>query len=145
MVRSICFTIEQSGQHMRRGKLFRMHNLFLFEVNLMVRWPVLIRKYNIPNSYVKRELFEVIHSFKFDYFSCRYFKTIIFNVWLIFSMLQSGTTITFLVFLFRRSKGRFQALSSVAFDVWHLCYMELVTSSLKKNCPMKKKRSYGHG
>ncbi len=53
--------------------------------------PVLIRKYNIPNSYVKRELFEVIYSFQIDYFSCRYFQTIKFNVWFILSMPQSGT------------------------------------------------------
>ena len=57
--------------------------IYSFEVNLMVLSPVLIRKYNIPNSYVKRELFEVIYSFQIAYFSCRYFQTFMFNVWLI--------------------------------------------------------------
>ena len=66
-------------------------NIYSVDVNSLLPMPVLIRKYNIPNSYVKRELFEVIYSFEIDYFSCRYFQTIIFNVWLILSMPQSGT------------------------------------------------------
>ena len=68
--------------------------IYSFEVNLMVLSLVLTRKYNYANSYVKWELFEVVYSFKIDYFSCGYLKTIIFNVWFIFSMLQSRTELS---------------------------------------------------
>ncbi len=79
----------------RAGNIWSVENcleriIYSFEVNPMVLLPVLIRKYNIPNSYVKRELLEVIYSFQTDYFSCRYFQTFMFNVWLISSMTQSG-------------------------------------------------------
>ena len=42
-------------------------NIHSVDVNSLLPMPVLIRKYNIPNSYEKRELFEVIYSFQIDY------------------------------------------------------------------------------
>ncbi len=74
LIRSLALSYQKRdlsrGEKVRGVEIGLECIVYSVDVNPMVLKPVLAGKYNIPNSYVKRELSEVIYSFQIDYLSC---------------------------------------------------------------------------